>query len=72
MNDHVKEFVAKVRAHELFSDFVAEIDKHRPVVPRYRPTHSGEEERALLESIKFETARQDGFDLFRLFLTGNK
>ena len=72
MNEHVKDFATRIRAHELFPEWIAEIDKKRPVVPTYEPTESSEEERALLERIKFETARQRGFDLFRLLITGTK
>lgn len=72
MNEHTKEFLARLRLEPLFFDVLKEIDKQRPVVPSYQPTESGEEERALLERIKYESGRQAGFDLFRLYLTGEK
>lgn len=56
----------------LFLELLKEIDQQRPVVPNYRPAESSEDERALLERIKFESGRQAGFDLFRLYLTGEK
>lgn len=56
----------------LFLDLLKEIDKQRPVIPKYQPAESSEEERSLLERIKFETGRQAGFDLYRLYLTGEK
>jgi len=43
MNEHVKEFATRIRAHELFPEWIAEIDKKRPVVPTYEPTESSEE-----------------------------
>ena len=72
MNEHTKEFLARLRMEPLFLDLLKEIDKQRPVIPKYQPAESSEEERSLLERIKFETGRQAGFDLYRLYLTGEK
>lgn len=72
MNEHLKEFALRVRTHELFKGWMEELEKQRPVVPEYRPQETRDAEHALLERIKYETARQQGFDLFRLYLTGEK
>lgn len=45
-------------------------EKSRPIVPAYSLCDTVEAREALLEKIKFETGRQDGFDLLFRLLTG--
>lgn len=45
---------------------------HAPVVPVYKPGQSQEETFSLLERIKFESGRKEGFDLLYLLLTGDR
>lgn len=47
-------------------------DALRPIIPRYKPMPTKDEEEALVARIKFETARQDGFDLLMMHLTGER
>jgi len=42
----------------------------RPVIPAYRPDSTTEADRALIEQIKYQSGRQDGFDLLFKFLVG--
>ena len=49
-----------------------EMKERRPVLPRYQPQATSEANQELLEKIKFETGRQDGFDLIYLILTGER
>lgn len=44
--------------------------KHRPIVPTYRPAGSLEESNAVIEEIKFQSGRQEGFDFLFKYLTG--
>ena len=50
--------------------FIAE--NQAPIVPAYKGSQTKEEEFALVERIKFESGRREGFGLFYLFLTGEK
>jgi hypothetical protein len=72
MNEHTKLFLAQTREHPLFKDLINEINKQRPVIPTYQPGQSQEETYSLLERIKFESGRKEGFDLALLLLTGEK
>ena len=68
-----KQFMAELRMNPLFRETMKELLKFRPVVPAYKtPSHSKEEEFSLLERIKFESARKEGFDKIYLLLTGEK
>lgn len=44
--------------------------KSRPVVPAYRPAGSIEANNAVIEELKYQSGRQDGFDLLFKLLTG--
>lgn len=72
MNEHTKAFLAITRENPLFKDMVNEFRKLGPVVPKYTPQASTEANEQLLERIKFESGRKEGFDLLLLFLTGEK
>lgn len=68
-----KAFLQDMRVNPAFRSamkFIAE--NHRPVVPAYKSAQTKEEEFAMLERIKFESGRQEGFDLVYLLLTGEK
>lgn len=59
MND----LLAQLRQSPEFKIIMAEMVKSRPVIPRYAVQETVGDGTLLLEKIKFETARQDGFDL---------
>jgi len=67
-----KEFLTVLREHECFATAIKFVESHRPVVPRYSPGGTKEEEEQIIRKIKHETARQDGFDLALRLLTGEK
>ena len=67
-----KQFLSELRSNPLFRESMNEIKKFRPVVPAYKPAQSQEESVSLMERIKFESGRQDGFDLIYLLLTGDR
>lgn len=56
----------------LFRETMKELKKLRPVVPVYKPCQTQEEMFSLLERIRFESGRQEGFDLIHLLLTGDR
>lgn len=43
---------------------------HRPIVPAYRPQATADAQQMHVEDIKFQSAKQEGFDLLFLALTG--
>lgn len=67
-----KQFLSELRLNPLFQEAMKEIQKFRPVVPHYQPGESTEEVSSLIERIKFESGRQEGFDLIYLILTGER
>jgi hypothetical protein len=67
-----KQFLQELRLNPLFKEAMKEIKKFRPQVPAYRPGHSLEENSSLMERIKFESGRLEGFDLIYLLLTGDR
>lgn len=68
-----KAFMSTIIVNPLFKGAMREIYQQlRPVVPVFKPGQSREEDFALLERIKFETGRKDGFDLFYFHLTGER
>ena len=67
-----KQFLIELRINPLFQGLMKEINESRPVVPAYRPCQSQEETFSLLEQIKYESGRQQGFDLIFLLLTGDR
>lgn len=67
-----KACLAELRANQIFHRLMKELRAlSRPVVPGYRPG-STEEIAMLVEKIKYETGRQEGFDLIYLYLTGER
>jgi hypothetical protein len=67
-----KQFLNELRTNPLFQETVKELKKFRPVVPAYKPCQSQEETSSLWERIKFESGKQEGFDLIYLLLTGDR
>jgi hypothetical protein len=51
---------------------MAEVFTQRPGIPRFSPQQTSAENEALVEKIKFEAARQIGFDLLYTLLTGQQ
>lgn len=72
MNPVIKEFVLQVRINPLFSEWMKDLKQARPVVPKYVPGESTMETEALLERIKYESGRKEGFDLVYLLISGEK
>lgn len=62
----LKELLLKLNETPEFQVIMEELIKQRPIVPKWSPD-GGE---LLMERIKFEMARQDGFDLLKRLLTG--
>ena len=71
MNQGVKELAQRLKLDPFFRDWVEELKKSRPVVPSYQPGDL-QETQELLERIKFESGRREGFDLLLLYITGEK
>jgi hypothetical protein len=71
MSPVIKEYIARLRMDPLFQQWAKEISEARPVVPSYVPG-TPEETQTLVEQIKFDTGRRDGFDLAMLHITGGR
>jgi hypothetical protein len=68
-----KSFLKELFVHPLYKGAMQEINQMlRPVVPAFRPSQSQEENFSLLERIKYESGRKEGFDLLYLHLTGDR
>jgi len=67
-----KEFILQLRINPLFREWLKELQQARPVVPKYVPGESTMETEALLERIKYESGRREGFDLMYLLLSGEQ
>jgi len=67
-----KEFILQLRINPLFREWLKELQQTRPVVPKYVPGESTMETEALLERIKYESGRREGFDLMYLLLSGEQ
>lgn len=52
----------KLRELPEFGSIIEAIKTHRPIVPRYYPAATPEQQSVAMEKIKFEMARQEGFD----------
>ena len=72
MEPIAKQFLQELIINPMFKGLMAEMKKHRPVVPAYKPCQSREEADSLMERIKYESGRQEGFDLLFLRLTGER
>jgi hypothetical protein len=67
-----KVFLQELRINPFFKEAMKEVLKRRPVVPAYQPCQSREEADSLMERIKYESGRKEGFDLIYLLLTGDR
>lgn len=67
-----KQFLSELRENPLFREAMKDVKKFRPVVPVYKPGQSREEADSLMERIKYESGRKEGFDLIYLLLTGDR
>lgn len=65
-------YLTLLREHEAFKLALEELAKYRPVIPRYSPASTLEEEEHSLRRIRYESGRQDGFDLLMMYLAGEK
>ena len=65
-------YLKVLREYPEFQFAIDELKAKRPVIPKYSPASSFDDEQMLLNRIKYETARQDGFDLIFLCLTGER
>ena len=72
LTEQSKVFLSELRISPRFHSLVKELQDARPVVPAYKPGQSQEETISLLERIKFESGRKEGFDLVMLLLTGDR
>lgn len=72
MDKLAKQFLQELRLNPLFKEAMKEVQKFRPVVPAYKPCQSREEADSLMERIKYESGRKEGFDLIYLVLTGDR
>lgn len=66
-----KVFLKHYRDDPTFRQMMREIfAEHRPVVSRWKPQATQDENVRLMEEIKFTQAQQQGFDLLHQILTG--
>ena len=72
MTPDAKRWLVEIKNDPKFKQVMKEFKELRPVVPKYKPQQSMESSAELYERIKYESARQDGFDLIFLYLTGEK
>lgn len=68
-----KVFLHHFREDQTFRTLMRELyAEHRPVVVKWRPQPTQDENARLMEEIKFTQAQQQGFDLLHQILTGDK
>lgn len=68
-----KAFMAELVVNPMYKGALKELCQIlRPVVPAFKPGHTREEDFSLLERIKYESGRKEGFDLLYLHLTGDR
>jgi hypothetical protein len=72
MTPNGKTWLAELRNNPKFRQVMKEMKELRPVLRRYQPQATSEANQELIEQIKFETGRQDGFDLIYMILTGER
>lgn len=66
----MKELLKQLREMPGFDLVMDGLKQFRPVVPSYKPGESLEDSARIIEEIKFQSGRQDGFDLLYRALTG--
>lgn len=72
MTPDAKRWLIEIKNDPKFKQVMREFKELRPLVSRFKPQGSVEANNELLERIKYESGRQDGFDLIYLQLTGEK
>jgi hypothetical protein len=72
MTPNGKTWLAEIRNDPKFKQVMKEIRQLRPPVSKYRPQISQEANSELVERIKYESGKQDGFDLVFLLFTGEQ
>ena len=68
MNDLLK----ASRESREFKIIMEGVKENRPIIPSYKPQKTIDETQNVIERIKYETAKQEGFDLLYHTLTGHK
>ena len=71
-SNDAKLFLGQIKGDPKYRLVLKELKQLRPLIPTYRPQETRDSEAQLVEQIKFETARQQGFDLLYLALTGER
>lgn len=61
-----------LRDSQEFKIIMDGVKKDRPVVPAYTPQKTMDETANMIENIKHQSGKQQGFDLLFQILTGNK
>lgn len=72
MTPDAKRWLIEIKNDPKFKQVIREFKEFRPVIPHYKPQVSLEASAQLMEQIKYESARQDGFDLIYARLTGER
>lgn len=72
MTPDSKRWLVEIKNDPKFKQVMREFRELRPLIKSYKPQESIEATQALLEEIKYESGRRDGFDLIYLQLTGEK
>jgi hypothetical protein len=55
-----------------FQAVIEEAKKHRPIVPEFKIQKTRDDQEQLLDQIKFQTGRKEGFDFLLRLLTNQK
>jgi hypothetical protein len=66
------ELLKALRDSPEFKIIMDGVKKDRPVVPSYKPQKTMDETANMIENIKYQSAKQEGFDLLHQILTGQK
>lgn len=66
------ELLKQLRQNLEFNQIMDKLWEERPVVPVYIPQDTMDKQNLLMERIKFDLGRQDGFDQLYRRLTGRK
>ncbi len=68
----MNELLKALRESREFKIIMEGVKENRPIVPAYKPQKTIDETQNVIERIKYESARQEGFDLLYQTLTGHK
>jgi len=71
-SNDAKLFLGQLKGDAKYRIVLKELKQLRPVIPEYRPQETRDSEAQLVEQMKYETARQQGFDLLYRALTGER